>query len=275
MQPAELDVPGGDVERGPGVPAAWAAVVAEMADVGGCEVVRRSAAKAVLRVSRVLEVRPGVTRVVQAEAERGRATVGKIRDDGIVGVHDQRRVDGKALGGGAPALGDELQLAVAVELVAEEVAEGEDARLQPRERLGQRGLVHLEQPELGSPRRDEGRRDPGEQVRTGPVPREASPIAEDLRRHRGRRGLAVRRREDNGALGQASRERVHRSGVELPQHLSGDGRAAPATDGTRQRAEPARGGGLEAEAQAHRAASVPVVREARLLWDVCRIRRAL
>ena len=257
------------------MPAVGAAVVAEVADVRRGEVVGRSAAEAVLRVGRVLEMRPGVARVVQAEAERRGATVGEICDDGVVRIHDQRRIDGKAVDGGAPALGDELELAVAVELVAKEVAEGEHARLQPLERLGQRGLVDLEQAEIGSPRRDERRCDTGEQVRAGPVPREPSPAAEDLGCHRGRGGLAVGGGKDHGAVGKAPRERVHRSGVELPQRLSGEGGAAAATNCTGERTEPARGRGLEAEAQAHRAASVPVAGEPRLLWEVCRIRRTL
>ena len=50
----------------------------------------------------------------------------------------------------APALGDELELPVAVELVAEEVEEADGARPEAAGDLGQRGLVHLEEPELGA-----------------------------------------------------------------------------------------------------------------------------
>ena len=45
-------------------------------------------------------------------------------------------------------LGDVLELAVAVELVAEEVAEQERARPDPSSDLRQRALVDLEQAEL-------------------------------------------------------------------------------------------------------------------------------
>ena len=47
-----------------------------------------------------------------------------------------------------PPLCEELELAVAVELVAKEVAEAERARPDPPRDLRERGLVDLEEPEL-------------------------------------------------------------------------------------------------------------------------------
>ena len=67
-----------------------AAVVAEMADIHRRVLVRCAAAHAVLRVGGVLEARSRLSRVVEPEANRARAPVGEIGDDGIVGVHDER-----------------------------------------------------------------------------------------------------------------------------------------------------------------------------------------
>ena len=104
------------------------AIVPEMADVGGCVVVRRAAAKAVLRVGGVLQRRAGVRRVVDAEAEGVAALAAEIADLRVVCVDHEQRV-GESGHRVAPAGGDELQLAVAVELVAEEVPE--QKRLRP------------------------------------------------------------------------------------------------------------------------------------------------
>ena len=49
--------------------------------------------------------------------------LGEIGDDRIVGIHDERRVARKLPHRVAPALGNELELAVAIELVAEEIRE--------------------------------------------------------------------------------------------------------------------------------------------------------
>ena len=71
LEPVQLEVAGDDVERRPRVAAGGAAVVAEMADVGGGVVVRGPAADAVLRVGRVLE-----RRVERRAGRRGRRRSG-------------------------------------------------------------------------------------------------------------------------------------------------------------------------------------------------------
>ena len=70
LEPGQLDVARDDVERRTRVAAVGAAVVAEMADVGRREDVRRAAADAVLRVGRVLQPRPRPARVVESEDDR-------------------------------------------------------------------------------------------------------------------------------------------------------------------------------------------------------------
>ena len=94
---------------------------------------------------------------------------GEIRHQRIVRVDDEKRLFGKASDHRPPALGDQLQLPVAVELVAEEVAETHDARPDGGGQVGQRRLVDLEQAQLGIACVDEGRRDARGEVRTGGV----------------------------------------------------------------------------------------------------------
>ena len=74
---------------------------------------------------------------------------------------------GRSAAAAAPALGDELELAVAVELVAEEVAEADGPRLHARGDLGQGGLVDLEEPELGAPGLEQRGGDARDEVRAG------------------------------------------------------------------------------------------------------------
>ena len=78
VEPCELDRPRRHLERRPRVAAVRAAVVAEVPDVRGRVVVRRSAADAVLRVGGVLEGRPGDSRVVEA-VHRRQAVLGRER----------------------------------------------------------------------------------------------------------------------------------------------------------------------------------------------------
>ena len=80
----------------------------------------------------MLKARSRLTWIVEPEAQRARTTVRQIRDDGIVRVHHDRRVGRQVGDGSAPPLRDELELAVAIELVAEEVAEGYHAGSGPR-----------------------------------------------------------------------------------------------------------------------------------------------
>ena len=75
---------------------------------------------------------------------RCRTRLADGRKLGIVGVVDQLRGLRQVGHGSAPALGHELELAVPVELVAEEVAETDRPRPQALDELRQSRLVHLE-----------------------------------------------------------------------------------------------------------------------------------
>jgi hypothetical protein len=134
-----------------------------------------------------------------------------------------------------------LELAVAVQLVAEEVREQQRARLHAARDLGQCALVDLQQAELRVARGEEGGGDPRDEVGTGAVPGEPAP-AQDLRHHRRRRRLAVRGGDEGGAVGQPRGQRVDRAWIELPEQLARD-RRAPARAGEAR--EPRRSAGGE------------------------------
>ena len=170
--------------------------------------------------------------IVESEPNRTGTAVGKVRDDGVVRVHDERRLCREARHGRPPALGDELQLAVPIELVAKEIAESDDSRLRALERLRERSFVDFEQTELRAAAGDEGGCDPREQVRAGTVPRERTPLPEDLGGHGGRGGLPVGRRDDDDTVGKAGRECIDGTRIHLPEDLPRQRRAAAASDGT-------------------------------------------
>src|SRR6478609_5737919 len=98
----------------------------------------------------MLELGLGVPRIVDAENGPGSGITlsTEISDLWVVAVDDQRRVGRKILHGRAPPFGDELELAVTVELVAKEIAQTDGPRTEPVRDLGKGRLVDLEQPEL-------------------------------------------------------------------------------------------------------------------------------
>ena len=230
-----------------------AAVVAQVPDVDRRVLVRSAAAHAVLRVGGVLQRGSRLPRVVEAEPERGAALRSEVSDDRIVGVDDEDRRRREQRDSGAPALGHDLELPVPIELVAEEVPERDGswacARRGPRAARPRR------------PRTGRGRlRRPGDESRCdsrtgGSLPpgstRAVAVAAEDLGRHRRRRGLAVGRRNESDALGESRSELVDRAGVEPPQDLARDVVPPPRPDRARERADRASGGGLDGEANGH------------------------
>ena len=191
-------------------------------------------------------------RVVEAEAQDAGTSRVEITDDGVVGVDDERRLLGKRRDRLAPALRDELELAVAVELVSEEVAEEDCPGSGARDGLGERSFVHLQEPELGAVRGDERGGDAGEEVGARAVPGEAMRGTQDPGRHRGRGRLPVRRRDECDTLPEPRGERIHRAGVDLPEELPGKRRTAAAARGAGKRAHGAGDSHLESESNAHR-----------------------
>ena len=89
--------------------------------------------------------------VLQPEVDHSRAASPEVGDQRIVGVQHEPRAGRRAGNELGPAVGDQLELAVAVELITEEVGQQQ----QPRPQLGgnarKPGLVDLEQAELAAP----------------------------------------------------------------------------------------------------------------------------
>ena len=192
------------------VAAARAAVVAEVPDVDREVVVGVPAAHAEARVGGVRRGRRARPRGRRCRS--GRRVGWPAASDGgerVVGRHDERRRGVEVGDELAPALGHELELAVAVELVAEEVAERDRARLELRGDRRQRGLVALEQPELGgSPPRARASAEAMPEARLAPALLRASrdAAAQHLGEQRARRRLAVRGRDEHAAARQARGE---------------------------------------------------------------------
>jgi hypothetical protein len=131
--------------------------------------------------------------------------------------------------GVTPALRDVLELPVPIELIAKEVAEDDDLRRYALDHGRKHEFVDLEQAKLGTPTLEERRGDTRGKVRTGVIPREPVSLGEDFGRNRARRRLAVGRRDHDAAERQPVGERAKSAGIELPEELAGQGRAAPAT----------------------------------------------
>ena len=150
-----------------------------------------------------------------------------------------------------PALRDVLELAVAVELVAEQVSQFDDAGPGTAKDLRQRKLVDLEEPELRVARGEQRGRDARSEVRARVVPCQAPCGGEDRRGHGRRRRLPVRRGDERDAEREPPGERVERAGVELPHELAGQRRPAAAAGGAREPPHEPGSGRFEREPGAH------------------------
>jgi hypothetical protein len=176
----------------------------------------------------MLEGGARLSRIVEPERDGVGGARGQVAHHRVVGVHDDGGACPESRNGRPPAPGHELELAVAVELVAEEVRQADDTRADAARHLRERALVHLEEAEVGDPRRQQRRRHPTHQIRAGAVVRHAQPGAEDLGGHGGGRRLAVRRRHERRPQRQPRGEPVDRVRVELRQELARNrGAAAP------------------------------------------------
>ena len=249
----------GDRGHGTRLAAARAVVVAEMAEVDRVEHVGRAAVAAVLRIGGVRHPCQRERVVLDAEVQHRRvALTAEVGDRGVVGVEHERRLTGRSgVHGRIPAIGDRLQLAVAIELVAEQVAEQDRARVQLGGERVEPQLVHLEQAELAgdAPARAGGGEqrggDPSGHVRPGLVVHERhAGTLENFGEQRARRGLAVRRRHEHAAPRQARGELADRAGIEAHEDLARCAGRAPAAQ-ARDRADGPREGELGCERARH------------------------
>src|SRR5436190_6042562 len=240
-----------------------------MTHIGGAVLVRRAAAHAPFRVGCVLELRPRMSRIVEAEHDRAIPLAGELADLWIVPVHDKPRDRSELPHGAAPPFGDELELSVAIELVAEEVSQAQHPWLHTAHNLWQSSLVDLEEAQLGPSGGEQGGGDARDEIRTRSVVREAGPSTQGLRRHRGGRCLAVRRGDERGAEREASREGVDRVGIELPEELAGHCCASSRTRKTREASGHLSSEDLNRKTQAHlRKVPPPELEGLPLPWTV-------
>ena len=168
----------------------------------------------------------------------------------VVGVEHERRAARPRGHDRRPAVGDRLQLAVAVELVAEQVAEQHRARLELLDDRAEPELVDLEEAEVARQRAPAaaagvGQRagDPARHVRPGAVVDEPRAGAlEDARHHRRGRRLAVGGADHDAAAVQPAREPADRVRLDAREHLARQRRPAAAPGRPRERADRLRGG---------------------------------
>ena len=245
----------GDRRRWPRRAAAVAVVVAQVPQEHVVVAVRRAAAAAVLGVRGVLQTGQRHRRILDAEVHDVGAIAPEVGDQRVVGVEDQRGA-GRLGHDARPAVGDDVQLAVAVELVAEQVGQQQRARADLRDELVEPELVDLEQtgvardPPAGPRGLQQRARDPAGHVRARAVVHQLVAAAlQDRRDHRRGRRLAVGRRDDRRPVRQPPSQRPDRVGLEGQQQLARQ-RRATAPGATGQRAGGARGGDLGSQ-QAH------------------------
>jgi hypothetical protein len=197
----------------------------------------------VLRVGRVLELGQRLRVVREAEVGDAAELAAEVRDQRVVGVQHEPRAAGVGGDDLRPAVRQQVQLPVAVELVAEQVREQEHARLDRLRDGPEPRLVDLEQAELAAAAagvEQRGRDAPGH-VRPGAVvDHRAAGAVEDRGDHCGGRRLPVGRGDQHGAVVEHARHRAERAGGEPQQEPSGRGRAARATEAAADGAHEAR-----------------------------------
>ena len=247
--------------------------MAEVREVGGVVDVGMAAAAAVLGVRGVLQLGMGEPVVVDPEEEHAGCgcarrrrirlgDAGQVGDQRVVRVEDERAAAAPGAHHGRPAVGDRLQLPVAVELVAEEVAEQERARGELLDERPEPELVDLEQPDVaghGAPAAARGGRERGghaaRHVRPGAVVDEARAGAVEHRRHhRGGGRLAVRRTDHHAALREAPGQQPDGVRLQPGEHLAGQRGPAAAARGADERADRLGGRHLRGE-QVHGAST--------------------
>ena len=215
------------------MPARGAPLVAEVADVGRGVGVRRPQrtqyfeSAACWRTSRARtgSSRPNRTRSGRESAESA--------DQRIVGVHDAASSRPAARRRRPPALGDQLQLAVAVELVAEEVSEHTARGRRRPATSGKAPSSTSNSPSSASRAESSVEATPEARFAPEAVPGEPEAPPENRGGHRGRRRLAVRRRDDGRPEWQPRRERVDRPGSIFQSSLPGSVVPPPRPAGAR------------------------------------------
>jgi hypothetical protein len=188
-----------------------------------------AAVAAVLGVGGVLELGQGERIVLHAEVHDALALAAEVRHERVVGVEHQCGAFAARGDEVGPAVGEQLQLAVAVELVAEEVAENQEGGIEFRGDAVEPSLVDLEQPQLALAAAcvDQRGGHAPVHVRAGAVAHDRAPVElEHAREHRGGGGLPIRGRDQRDAPAEALPQVRDGALVDAQQQPSRDGGAA-------------------------------------------------
>ena len=141
----QRDLLGGHGRLGSLAPTRRAAVHAQVAEVDHVVDVGRSAPPAVLGVRGVLHLGDRHRRVLDPEVRDVRRVAPQVSDQRIVRVqHDPCVAASRAGSHRGPAIGDRVELAIAIELVSEQIAEQDPTWLELRRDPVQPELVDLE-----------------------------------------------------------------------------------------------------------------------------------
>ncbi len=233
--------------------AALATPQPDVAGEHGVVVVFGAADVAPACVRRVLLLAQRHRRVVDAEGHLVASVIeAQCGDRWVVGVQDERGVRGEAGNDIAPAGEHRVDLAVAVELITEEVEERDDARLQGGGRVGEHGLVDLEHCDrlLGGVERAiqrDGARDrrvePAHEVGARAVVGDVEPgLARDLGDHRRGGRLAIGAGDHDDAALELMADVAQQVGRDALGDQPGERGAPAATQPARDAADRLRGG---------------------------------
>ena len=193
--------------------------------------VRMPAAAAVLRVGGVLELRERERVVLYAEIRDSLAFSSQVGDERVVRAQHELRPSSALCRELRPAVGQRLELAVAVELIAKEVAEDEHPRIELAGHRHEPRLVDLEDAELARlPARVEQRGgDAPVHIRPGSVAHHRDARALHGRADHGRGGrLPVRGGHQHRPGAEPGAEARDCIGLDAQQEAAGGGRPAAA-----------------------------------------------
>ena len=185
-------------------------------------------------------------RILDPEVHRVPCVRAELGDERVVGTQDQpAAMSGDDFG---PAIADRLELAIAIQLVAEEVRDQDHPRIERGRDARKPELVDFEDADLcafAPATRQQRGRDAAGHVGAGEVVDARNPGArEDRAGQRRGRGLAVGRGDRHATAGQLAREPADRGRLESQQQPPGYGRPAASCE-SRQRADCAGRGHLQ------------------------------
>jgi len=199
--------------------------------------------------------RGGADRRIGDPVRHGRGQVGDKR---VVRIDDQCTGSRQPGRGIPPQPGDEVDLAIPIELISEDVVEQQHPRLDVLQGARHGGLVDLEQTDVAKwsslpvCRLGHGAEEAREQIcARAIVDRLHTSRPQDVRQQPGRGRFTVSAGNDNAAVRQRAGHITQRVRREAGHHVAGDDCAATATETSAQPGRRAAGQQCGAESRAH------------------------